>query len=561
MNFDKFQNISQFRKFGNRTSSLMTLHPHFSSFKKENESREVGEIKFVEKKNLVVIANEPLTHERDRQKIIYEFLNQTKYKNFDQYVFPISEKLSKELKSNGMHVWQIGSEPIFHLDNYFNADQDPLDFLPIARNLKKRGAKVFEISEAEFLVHKERIEEITEESLANKRMGAFEFLNIVEPLSHTEYKRFFILEDRKEIKAFLTALPVFHQNQIIAYYFNDIFKSDTARSASNELLIIEAMRLMQKEGVLEVRLGMAPLARIHPDEKDADKLTNLFQKMKWGYNFKSLYEFKNKLSPTRWRPVYLASNRKSLKVLMINVMRVHLTKGAYGEFIKRTWYLAKQKIKLKERFLKYKNEKAKSGLELIYRTKGTLSLFAFFVGLHLLKVSQASFLNLYQESAYIPGQVSAKGLFLGPLFHNSNFHLFGDQLSFVVFAGFIEYTFGLMPMLLITALGLWLSNPLTKLVLASTLNLISPEKFANVLVEKDWGSSNAVFSLVGACLFVLKDKAWLFWPFFIHALYISFHLESFLSTHHFIGIYLGYAGFSWYFLQRDRREKLAASSK
>ncbi len=557
MNFEKFQNINQFKKYGNRTSSMMTLHPHFNSFIKETDNKEMGEIRFVEKKNLVVIANEPLTHERNRQKIIYEFLNQSKYKNFDQYVFPISEKLSGELKNVGFTVWQIGSEPIFNLAEYFKPGQDPLDFLPIARALKKRGAKVSEISEEEALNLKNRIEEITEESLAKKRMGAFEFLNIVEPLSNAEYKRFFILEDRKEVKAFLTALPIFYQNQVIAYYFNDIFKSDSARSATNELLIIEAMRLMHQEGVLEVRLGMAPLARIHPEERDAKNLTDIFQKMKWGYNFQSLYEFKNKLSPTRWRPVYLASNRKSLKILMINVMRVHLTKGAYGEFIKRTWYLAKQKIKLKERFNKYKKEKAKSVSEFLFRTKGTITLFAFFVGLHLLKVSQASFLKLYQESAYIPGQVSAKGLFLGPLFHNNNFHLFGDQLSFIVFAGFIEYTFGMMPMLLITALGLWLSNPFTKMVLSSTLSLISPEKFSHVLIEKDWGSSNAVFSLVGATLFVIKDRAWLFWPFFFHALYISFHLESFLSTHHFIGIYLGYAGASWYFLQMDRKQKRA----
>lgn len=544
-----------FKKYGNRTSSLLTLYPHFQSYQQQNY-----EIRYIEKKNLVAIANEPFAPESLRKEAVVQYFRQEKNQKKDQLIFPISERLAGELREEGYNVWQVGAEPIFTLNKFFKEGEDKLSQFPIAKSLKNRGGKVAELTLEQFVLRKEEINELREDWLAGRKNSAFEFLNVVDPLEQKEYKRFFTLEVRGRLMAFMTATPIYLNNQIIGYFFNDILRRQKARSATNELLILESMKILHSEGVLEVRLGLAPLALLEKGNRDYKTLNNLFEKWKLGYNFKTLYEFKNKLGPTKWRPIYLASNRKTLSSVLINVMRLHLTPGAFKEFIKRSWYSYKRKMEMKENLKPLKKEKPKqlSVLTFLSRIKYTLALHAFFMGLHYLKNSNEQVLALFNMSAYVPGKVTAAGLFIGPLFHNHLPHLLGDQLSFVIFAGIIEYTFGPMFMLMITAVGLWLSNPFTKAFLSSTLQFMSPGSFQQMLLEKDYGSSNAVFALAGTYLYTLKSKGWLFWPFFFHALYICFQRESFLAIHHFMGIYLGYVLAAIYFNNKILKAKALA---
>ncbi len=118
-----------------------------------------------------------------------------------------------------------------------------------------------------------------------------------------------------------------------------------------------------------------------------------------------------------------------------------------------------------------------------------------------------------------------------------------NHLSFAA----IEYFFGSSLFLLMTALGLWISNPLTHAVLWMFLKPFSLIHWTKVIHEIDYGSSNAVFSLVGSCLYVLKKNGWLLWPFTFYGIYICLQRESFLAIHHFVAIFLGILGASVFF--------------
>jgi len=555
-----------YQKYGDRTSSLLSLYPHFKSF----ETNELeGQIRYVEKKGVVAIANEPISPHHVRFFLIQSFFKNNNFKNKDKLAFPLSERLASELrKEEGIHVWQIGVEPIFVLADYFADNYDPLLALPIARNLKRRGAVVGEISEEQRTPLADEIEELRKDWLSTKKSQPLEFLNIVDPLAHEEYKRYFILKDKEKVMAFLSASPIFLNEEIIGYFFNDILRRSDARSATSELLIIEAMRVLHQEGVIEVRLGMCPLAMIAPEEKDAKKLTGLYQKWKWGYQFKSLYQFKNKLNPTSWRPLYLASDRPEFARMIKNVLKIHMSAGFVTEFLKRHWYAARKNLELKEKIkIKIKTktkslpkapqEKRNQFLDVLFKIKWTVSFFTFFVGLHLLKNNQPMVAHWYDLSAYIPGNVTIPGILIGPMFHNHQAHLIGDQLSFFILAGALEYTFGSALFFGITAIGLWLSNPVSHLLLSVTLKFSSPIWWERVLLEKDYGSSNAVFALVGASAYVLKKNAWLLWPFIFQALYICLQRESYLAIHHLVGIFLGYVASAWFFLRSKSESKFA----
>lgn len=389
------QSILNLRKHGNKTSSAMTLYSHFQSHVTDD-----SEIRFIERKNLIAIANEPLAPISSRADLIASFLGQKEYKKRDQLIFPISEQLEKELKGKGFNTWQIGSEPVFVLSDYFK-EKEYLNQFPIARSLKKRGAIVREINLEEFNSMAEELTEIKEHWLSKKKLSGVEFLNAVDLNELSFLKRYFILEDRKNVVAYLTALPIFLNNQIIGYFFNDIIKGGNSRSATNELLILESMKQLHEEGVLEVRLGMCALAALNKDAKDYALLNSIYEKWRIGYNFKSLFQFKNKLRPTYWRPVYLASNQKNLKLIMINVLRLHITSQSLVEYGKRSWYGLKQNLKTnaKVAFMKKKQE-SKSLLQFLNKVKCTLSLSSIFISLHWLKNNTAYFQKFFDETAF-----------------------------------------------------------------------------------------------------------------------------------------------------------------
>lgn len=531
-----------YKSYGNRTSSLVSLYSHFNSY---IDGRIDGEIRFIEKKSVIGIANEPLCSNPNKGKLLLQFVNKQQFKKKDILIFPIGEYLASELDQQGMYVWQIGVEPIFKLHDYFSEIIDPIENFPIVRSLKKRGAKVIELKEDDIENYRELIEEIKDEWLGSKKTEKLEFLNAVEPFSHEEFKRYFLLKDKEDIKAVLVACPIYFKEQIIAYYFNDVLKRNSARSGSSELLIIESMRKLHTEGVLEVRLGMCPLADIDDKNRDAKELQKIFSSWKMGYNFKTLYQFKTKLNPSLMRPLYIASNKSSLYRLLKNVVRLHFSSPNIPSIILKTWYKNRSRLKLKPELSPLK--KTQHTLGFFSKIKFTSILAISFISLHLIKNSTDIGKEIFDMSAYIPGSPSILGIFLGPLFHNHAKHIIGDQVSFFIFGAAIEYTFGAKLMLLITSFGLWLSNPLTHLALFFTLKPISASWWNIVLNEKDYGTSNAVFALVGAAVFMLRKNMWIFIPFLINALYVCIQRQSFLAIHHITGIAIGYIFTKLYF--------------
>lgn len=524
-----------FMEYGNRTSSFMSMYPGLENIKIEN-----GQARGITTRNSIVLATEPHCNEESRADEILMLKNSQKKKIC---LFPIGEKLTEVLEKHDFSAWQIGSEPIFNLDDYFKTN--PLDFLPLGRTLKKRGATLQEVRPSELELIKDKLIQIHEQ-WKNQKTFELGFLNQVDPFFKFELKRCFTLTIRNEIQAFMTAVPFYYGGEILGYYFNDIIRTDKARAGTNELLIVEAMRTLYDEGVSEVRMGMAPLSRIKKKGISSSFLNFIFKHYTFGYNFSGHYQFKNKLRPTRWDDLYLASSESDFIQSLKKAIEAHFPKGL--------WHLA-QSIVAREwgKFLNIKPDiknmiRIKKGEDLFFtsirtylrKTRWTHCLMFFFIILHILKINHPFFANLFTQSAYTPAHLTLGGLLLAPLFHNDLFHIFGDQLSFYIFGVFVEIILGVRFFLLLTMAGLFLSNPLTHLIVAPILSFFPDLMQNHFLLEKDYGSSNAVFTLVGGMGGIISSKSWLFIPFLVYAVLIAFSLESFLSIHHIIALYLGY---------------------
>ena len=538
---------TNFKQFGNRTSSLTSLYPHLNThFTDSGEAH----LSYLKTKSSIIVASEPMSRFQERLAVVTNFFNNAEYKNKRKVIFPISKSLANEMQENGYHVLQIGVEPIFNLQQYFDKPFDVLMEFPLARALKKRGGVVRELNEDEIDENKEKIIKILKEWKESKSMKELGFLNRVDPFLLDDFKRFFILEDRGEIRAFLTASPIYLNHQVIGYFFNDIIRSSKVRAGSNDLLIIESMRILRNEGVEEVRLGMCPLAELNENNPHYSMLTKIYKYYHFGYSFSNLHLFKKKLNPTRFEPLYLASSSKSFFHLVKDVVSAHYPESTalviWRNFIKTS----RQNLKLKDyaQSMLVKSEKTNTArfLHILKKTKVTIGLTTTFLLLHGFKNYSLVGLDYFNQVGYLTRNVSLEGIFMGSLFHNHALHLIGDLSTFLIFGAAVEYFFGTWIMLLLTSAGLWLSNPLTHFFIWLTVPQTSPEWWINFLQEKDYGTSNAVFALVGAVIYSLKSNLWLIAPFIFHAIYIILQRQSLLAFHHILAMYMGYAIMLWY---------------
>lgn len=541
-----YPELKLLKYYGDRTNSLVSLYPHFSSFTTHQSG---GELRFLEKKSVVAVASEPLAPKECRTQLICDFFSLPRLKNKSKLAFPLSKDLASELEGRGYYSWQIGSEPIFDLKDLFSNPAYVLKNYPSASSLMRRGGKLVEVSGHELDMMMDLIDELKEEWLGKKKLAPIGFLNVVEPKLYKEFKRFFVLKDREKVSAVLTACPVYESDQVVGYFFNDIFKRLDSKNATTELIILESMRVLYHEGIKEVRLGMSPLALIQEGERDSKKLTWIFNKVRLGYNFQNLYYFKNKLKPSRWQNLYLVSDKNDFFRMLLSVLALHMDQGFLVEFFKRNWYSSKRSLALKDSIVDFKVVHSPSSRlgSVLLRIKWTLFLVILFLGLHFLKVSSSLGQSWFDSSGYMISNITWQGVFVAPFFHNHAFHLFGDQLSFFIFGAAIEYTFGSSLFFLMTALGLWVSNPITHALLLTFLKPFAFEQWSRTIGEIDYGSSNAVFALVGSCLYVLKKNGWLLWPFLFYCVYICLQRESFLAIHHFVAIFLGFFSSALFF--------------
>ncbi len=544
---DEFDTL---KKYGDRASSFHILSPAFKSF--TSESCET--IKYLDLKKSWIAANEPLA--KDKTELYIDFVEKAKLANKSTCIAPIGLDFSNELIKSGNYRIQVGVELQFYLDEYFNRGMDPLEFFPFARALKKRGGVVREVSVDSITDElRQFINESIEEWLANKKSPPLGFLNKVEPWRLIEHKKLFILEQKNEIKAFLFCTPIFPKN---GFFFSDYIRKPDARAGTIELLFIEAMRILKDQNYNFVTLGLSPFAQLDKSYATTKKdlffyhLMNIcFNKLKYPLDFHSIYKFKNKFDPSNYEPIFIASNTPINVNTFLTLANIHLEKNILISYIDSILDKVKNEFKVSSMNMLAKNR----GDSFLAKVKLTLSFGSLFAFLHVYKNISATGLDIFKQNGFTPGHFTLQSNFIGPLFHNHSYHFIGDFSTFLIIGGTLEYLFGSAIFLLITAFGLWLTNPIAWLLVENILKYFSVKQYQNFLTEIDYGSSNAIYAFAGAFAYSLKRPLWVLLPFLANAIFLCVFNESWLAIHHIVGLYGGYFMMNCFHLFKSYKNK------
>jgi phosphatidylglycerol lysyltransferase len=122
-----------------------------------------------------------------------------------------------------------------------------------------------------------------------------------------------VAKRNEQVIAYLVASPIAAKS---GYLVELLARSEAAPNGTSELLVDAAMRRFAREGTLYVTLGLVALARA----ADPGIRTNplwLRSLMRFArvhanrfYNFEGLENFRLKLEPCRWEPVYAISTEE-----------------------------------------------------------------------------------------------------------------------------------------------------------------------------------------------------------------------------------------------------------
>lgn len=289
------------RRYGANANSFLGLYEGYRYFSGKPLGLD-GAIAYVDTRHAWLGAAEPLASEESFAPLLEAFAHAAAAEGKLAMCLPASEKTCALAEPLGYGSIKIGGEPQFLLEHY----EPSIDRVTTAKRLAGRGALVREI-EPDRLPEPRRNElnELVEEWLETRKMSTLSFLNRVEPWALAAHKKYFYVELEGRVLAFVAAVPIPPRH---GWYLVDLFRHRDSPPGSTELLILETMRLLKAQGATLISLGVAPLSELQPDPAHPrliPLLRFIYERGNIFYNFKPLYQFKQKFHPTRSEAAYL----------------------------------------------------------------------------------------------------------------------------------------------------------------------------------------------------------------------------------------------------------------
>lgn len=154
---------------------------------------------------------------------------------------------------------------------------------------------------------REEVEALARQWLASRHMEPMGFLVALEMFHLPEEHRYFAAEREGRVVAFLSAVPVYAAR---GWLVEDVVRDRDAPNGTTEALVDSLMRAVAGDDF--VTLGLAPLAG--PVSPWLGWIGSLSRPL---YDFRGIYDFKQRLHPSRWDRVWLVHPRAESSVLHV----------------------------------------------------------------------------------------------------------------------------------------------------------------------------------------------------------------------------------------------------
>jgi membrane associated rhomboid family serine protease len=557
-------------QYGVHSNSFLALYSGYHYFHLEDPS--LGCIAYIRTKKAWVGLAEPFASTENQILLLRAFEKEAEHDGKKVVLLPVGERFNQLAQQAGFRAFKIGSEPYFNLEHYPASGKSWLDVSHSAKALNSKG---FQVKKFDFVScsNEMRVEltQIQQEWLESRKTGELGFVNRVEPEFLSHLKAHFYIEWSGRIYAFLSAIPM---NQGKAWYFIDIIRRRDTPAGCVEMLMMESMRLLKEEGAKHISLGVAPLATIAQPLKshvpsNLEKKTQIFfENFQWFYNFRSLFEFKNKFHPSEWKVAYAMHSFEKTDYRLLEVLtECFMPRGvtfAVTQTLRRKLsprsIVRQIKSWMTESVILRSNPK--SPFDILFRAPWSLIVMMLF-GLVFIGTLESDVPSQWtHERAFSFANMIVAGsawrelqLLIVPAFLHWNLpHILFNAITLILFGTSLEIFFGSRFFLFSYFTAVLLANPITAfLIWMLSKVILSPWPVAG-LESLDVGASLGIWSCAGAWSYFLKNRRLAWTLFSITVLMIAYFERDALQFNHIVAATLGYLGAKIYF--KDIRKKV-----
>ncbi len=276
-------------------------------------------------------CGDPVAADEDFEASVRAFLEHCQRNGWICCLYEVAEERLPSYRALGLRALKVAEEAMIELPGFTLAGGKRANLRSMVHKVARAGLEVSRYDRRAAAVD-EQLEEISEEWLAERRLGELGFTLSRFSLEALDHVPVFLCTKEERTLAFCSWLP-YREGK--AAVLDLMRKRKDAVSGTMDILISESLVGLREAGFAEASLANAPLANVGQPRGPLDRgVALLFENLNAFYGYKNLFQFKKKFAP-RWEGRYLIYPRAAdLPAIAYALTRLHGS-GGLQELLRR----------------------------------------------------------------------------------------------------------------------------------------------------------------------------------------------------------------------------------
>jgi len=294
-----------------------------------------GLVAYAVRRSVALACGDPLAPAEVLAESAGGFVEHCRRNGWTPCVYDAAEENLPVYAALGLRSLKIAEEAVIDLPSFSLAGGKRATLRALAHKVTRAGLQVrpYERRRAHDAAVDEQLEEISEQWLAEKRLGEMGFTLGRFSLEALDGVRVFLCLSAQRVEAFCSWLEYHGGRAVVVDLMR---KRRDAVSGTMDLLLAESLVALKDEGLQEASLANAPLANVGASRGPLDRgVALLFENLNAFYGYRNLFQFKKKFAP-RWEGRYLVyPNGSELPRIAVAMTLVHASRGLWQLLLKR----------------------------------------------------------------------------------------------------------------------------------------------------------------------------------------------------------------------------------
>jgi len=269
-----------------------------------------GAVSYNEFGKVWLVTGDPLASAENIADVADSFLQASRAHGRVVGFMPATQRFARLSRRVGLRAIKVGAAPYFDLATWAPRGDRAKKARAGVNQARRSGVRVAIVDKID--------EKLISESsclckswLSTRRSALkFGWLFSVDLFQHKERKKYFTARDATgKLVGFLAASPIPARD---GWYLEDVLRRPDAPNGTTDLLVVEVLELLRRDGAKLATLGTAPMAKegsIDPDVESSLLLSTLVRIVaacfSIFYNFDGVRRFKAKFAPSWWENEYI----------------------------------------------------------------------------------------------------------------------------------------------------------------------------------------------------------------------------------------------------------------